>query len=78
MGRTASSIAEALGFTRARVSQLTSRTLLAPDIQEQLLFWATETGDDPITEHALRDVVRYPGWADQRAAFARLLASLDR
>lgn len=53
-------------------------TLLAPDLQERLLFWATETGDDPITEHALRDVVRYPGWADQRVALARLLASLDR
>jgi hypothetical protein len=72
-GRTAVSIAYALGFTRARISQLTSLTLLAPDIQEQLLFWTTEAGDDPVCEHALREVVRFPDWPSQRAVFAHLL-----
>ena len=37
-GQTASAVAVRLGFTRARVSQLTALTLLAPDIQERLLF----------------------------------------
>lgn len=72
-GRTASSIADALGMTRARISQLTSLTLLAPDIQERLLCWTTEEGDDPVTEHALRDVVRFADWPSQRAAFTTLL-----
>ncbi len=77
-GRTAASIADALGFTRARVSQLTSLTLLAPDLQERLLFWTTEAGDDPVCEHALREVVRFPDWPSQRAAFARILLTHDR
>jgi hypothetical protein len=72
-GRTAASISDALGFTRARISQLMALTLLAPDLQERLLFWTTEEGDDPVSEHALREVLRFSDWPSQRAAFTALL-----
>jgi hypothetical protein len=65
-------LAELMGFTRARVTQLLDLTLLAPDIQEQLLDLAP--GCEPITEHALRRVVRALLWDDQR----RIWASLTR
>jgi hypothetical protein len=55
------------GVTRARVSQITDLTLLAPDIQEEILeFCPVERGRDPVT---MRDVHRVLGalhWPDQR------------
>jgi hypothetical protein len=65
-------LAELMGFTRARVTQLLDLTLLAPDIQEQLLDGGS--GCEAITEHALRRVVRSLRWDDQR----RIWASLTR
>jgi hypothetical protein len=65
-------LAELMGLTRARVTQLVDLTLLAPDIQEQLLDGASSC--EPITEHALRRVVRALRWEDQR----RIWASLTR
>jgi hypothetical protein len=46
--------AELLGFTRARVTQIVDLTLLAPDIQEALLFGDGGAGQ---AEHRLRAVV---------------------
>ena len=61
------SLARRLGFSRARITQLLDLLLLAPDIQEELLFTEVPPGRDPVTEHDLRKVVRAPLWADQRA-----------
>jgi len=47
-----------LGFTRARMMQLLALTLLAPNIQEEILFLEVEGGVERITERALRDVVK--------------------
>jgi hypothetical protein len=58
--------ARKLGFTRARISQLLDLTLLAPDLQEQLLTMETTEGSDPITEHGLRMVVAKASWWEQR------------
>jgi hypothetical protein len=58
--------ARKLGFTRARISQLLDLTLLAPDLQEQLLTMETMEGSDPITEHGLRVVVAMASWGEQR------------
>lgn len=63
--------ARKLGFTRARISQLLDLTLLAPDLQEQLLTMATTEGSDPITEHGLRVVVARRSWREQRGAWLR-------
>jgi hypothetical protein len=61
-------LAHCLGFTPARVSQLLDLTLLAPDLQERLLFAETTEGRDPITERDLRRILRHVLWADQRRA----------
>ena len=56
-----------LGFTRARVTQLMDLTLLAPDIQEEILVAEVEPGWDLVTERGLRAIVRYGDWTEQRS-----------
>ncbi len=65
-------LARRLGFSRARVTQLLDLLLLAPDIQEEILFTQIPPGRDPVTEHGLREVVRHQGWAEQRIAWSRI------
>ena len=70
----AAELARRLGFTRARISQLLDLTLLAPDIQEWLLFATNDRGRDIITERDLRAVAQLRLWEDQRTEFHRALA----
>ncbi|HHH30348.1 MAG TPA: hypothetical protein ENK57_18675 [Polyangiaceae bacterium] len=65
-------LARQLGLTRARISQLLALTLLAPDLKERVLFLEAVDGREPLTERALRDVVRHEGWGDQRGAWQQL------
>jgi ParB-like chromosome segregation protein Spo0J len=65
-------LARRLGFSRARVTQLLDLLLLAPDIQEEILFAQVSPGRDPVTEHGLREVVRASLWAEQRDIWARI------
>jgi hypothetical protein len=65
-------MSRALKMTEARLSQLLDLVLLAPDIQEELLFLEIAPGRDPIPERALRQVVRALAWREQRRRFARL------
>jgi ParB-like chromosome segregation protein Spo0J len=58
--------ARALGFTRARVTQLVDLTLLAPEIQEEILFAEVGRGRDGVSERALRELVRRADWGGQR------------
>lgn len=60
--------AELLGFSRARVTQIVDLTLLAPDIQEALLFGDGGTGQ---AERRLREVVAAKEWGEQRARLGR-------
>ena len=54
-----------LGFvTRARVTQIMNLTLLAPDIQEEILLGFADEYRD---ESALRRITRFNLWSDQRA-----------
>ncbi len=62
-------VARRLHWTRARVSQVMDLLLLAPDIQEEVLF--LEAGS-PVTERSLRAVVRHEDWRAQRRVFALL------
>jgi len=55
--------AEVLGVTRARVSQITALTLLAPVIQEAILGLSAERG--VISERQLRVIVAEPVWEKQ-------------
>ena len=59
-----------LGLSRARISQLLDLILLAPDIQERILFTESVDGREPMGERAVRAAVRLEDWATQRAAFS--------
>jgi len=61
--------ARQLGFTRARITQILDLLLLAPDIQEQVLALEAVDGVEPLSERALRGVVRHESWGDQRLAW---------
>ena len=55
------------GVTRARLAQIMNLLLLAPDIQEDILFLPrTIRGRDPITERDLRPIAAVVDWAKQR------------
>ena len=59
--------------TRARITQITNLTLLAPDVQEAVLFLPrVHRGPDPITERDLRPIVAQPDWQKQRQMWRRL------
>ncbi len=66
-------MARALGFTRARISQLMDLLLLAPDLQEEILFLEVPSGKQPISERALREaVLRSLDWVEQRRRWRAL------
>jgi hypothetical protein len=53
--------------TRARVSQVMALLLLAPDLQEQVLFLPrTERGRDPVILHDLLPIAATADWRRQR------------
>ncbi len=72
-------LARLVGVTRARVTQVANLTLLAPDIQEAILFLAPVVkGRDPITERDLRPLVAEADWGRQRALWNLLPAQRGR
>ena len=59
--------------TRARVTQIANLTLLAPDIQEAILFLPRVVrGPEAITERDLRPIAIEPDWQTQRQMWAGL------
>jgi hypothetical protein len=59
--------------TRARATQILNLTLLAPDIQETILFLPrVEAGRDTIKEWQVRPVAAEPVWARQRRMWRTL------
>ena len=59
-------IARLTGLTRARVTQIMNLNLLAPKMQEDILFIPrVYQGHDRITERYLRSIVLEPLWAKQ-------------
>jgi hypothetical protein len=63
--------------SRPRVSQILGLLLLAPDIQETLLFLPpTERGRDPIRLRQLQALAALPDWRDQRGRWQELASSL--
>ncbi len=53
--------------TRARISQVMALLLLAPDIQEQILFLPrTQGGRDPVILHDLLPIAATADWRRQR------------
>ncbi len=68
-------VARRLGFTRARITHLLDLLLLAPDLQEQVLFLEAVDGIQPFSERALRAVAHLGIWGKQRSAFTTLAES---
>jgi hypothetical protein len=63
--------------SRARLTQIMDLLLLAPDIQEAVLFLpAVSCGGQPITEQQLRQIAAVPNWHKQRQVRRGLLAHL--
>lgn len=59
--------------TRARATQVMNLTLLAPDIQEQILFMPlVDQGRDPLKEWQLRSIAACADWRKQRRLWAQL------
>ncbi len=68
-------LAQLTHVSRARLTQIMNFTLLAPDIQEALLFLPrTAKGRDPLREWDLRSLMAQPDWQTQRRMWARLIA----
>ena len=59
--------------SRARMTQITNLTLLAPDIQEAILFLPrVRRGRDPIVERDLRPIIATADWQRQREMWRQL------
>src|SRR5215469_16043445 len=64
--------------SRARVTQILNLLLLAPDIQEALLFLPrTEWGRDPIPLRQLQPLTRIADWGEQRKRWQALLSNRE-
>ncbi len=62
--------------SHARISQVMNLLILAPDIQEAILFLPrTVRGRDPIRESHLRPLTAVPDWREQRRMWRALVAS---
>jgi hypothetical protein len=59
-------VARRLGLTRSRVTQLLDLTLLAPDIQGDLLALESVDGVEPLCEYRIRVVAHAGSWDQQR------------
>lgn len=59
--------------TRARITQIMNLLLLAPDIQEAILFLPRiTTGHDPIHLRQLQSISQVPDWGKQRRLWPQL------
>ena len=63
-------IARLGGVSRARVTQIMNLLLLAPVIQEAILF-STPQSKESITERKIRDIAKEPEWKEQRRMFEK-------
>ena len=60
--------------SRARLTQIMNLLLLAPDIQEEILFLPlTEAPRDPISDRDMRPIVAEPDWIKQRQLWRQLV-----
>lgn len=70
-------MSRALGFTRARITQLMDLLLIAPEILEEILFLELPAGAQPLSERALREALcRSVDWREQRRVWEGLKAAI--
>ena len=64
--------------TRARMTQIMNLLMLAPDIQEAILFLPrVESGRDPLHLRQLQRIALVPDWRKQRRMWKRLRLECD-
>jgi hypothetical protein len=72
-----SELAQLGHVSRARITQIMKLVLLAPDIQEQILFLPpTRHGRDPIHLARLQPIASTLVWSQQRSLWAALVLNL--
>ena len=71
-------LARQLGVSRARITQILDLTLLAPDIQEEILFMEAVNGVEPASERLLREFATLEPWSAQCDAWLLLHARASR
>lgn len=60
-------------LSTARITQIMNLLVLAPDIQEELLFLPPVTkGPSPVSERVLRPLLKTLVWSEQRAMWAAI------
>ena len=65
--------------TQARISQIMELTLLAPDLQEAILFLPrTAQGRDPIILRDMLSIAAQRDWQKQRRLWAKLTNSCNK
>jgi hypothetical protein len=63
--------------SRARLTQIMNLLSLAPEIQEELLFWpATVRRRDAVTEKQIRPIAATPSWNKQKQMWQRRLRAV--
>jgi hypothetical protein len=71
--RTQMELAELTKLTTARITQIMNLLVLAPDIQEEILFMPPVTqGPATVTEQDLRPLVKTLVWSEQRERWAAI------
>lgn len=68
-------LARALGLTRARITQVSNLTCIAPAIQAEILALEAVDGREPIRERGLRPLLGSLSWERQGEIWAALKAS---
>ncbi len=63
------------GLTRARLTQILNLLLLAPQIQEEILFMESTRKKDAISERRLRDIIQAEDWTQQLRQWELLKSS---
>ena len=76
--KTQAAIARREGIARARVTQIMALLRLAPEIQEHVLNMPDAVNRPAISERALRPIVRFEAFSDQRAQFRKLTEGVER
>jgi hypothetical protein len=74
--RTQMELAALTKLTTARITQIMNLLVLAPDIQEEILFMPPVTkGPAPVTERDLRPLLKTLVWSEQREVWAKRRAT---
>jgi hypothetical protein len=77
VARDQADLARLAQVSRARFTQIMDLLMLAPDIQEALLFLPpVHKGRDPITERDVRRIVAVPTWEIQQHRWNQLISSI--